>query len=242
MASLSLPSRQILKRRVQTFGQNRPFRFGYYYAPIDITRWWAMAEAGASPNASEAERYDARNAVDWNGLYKIDYNRARRLDIEVHRTGQPRWEPAKATPVSAPMDVVNAPSGTVNVPSNPVVIVRSNPIPNAGPLITVVNDQADPNIKKDPPVTGTTGTNVGIPNPPGMTDAEYLAIVEKAKFDAAVIAAANAGRNVKLHNDETLDISLTPPDPKIDSSKIGSSKSFVLPAMAAIVAYLMFKG
>jgi len=53
MASLSLPSRQILKRRVQTFGRNPVFRFGFLPAPEDAVRYWAMAEAGASVNATE---------------------------------------------------------------------------------------------------------------------------------------------------------------------------------------------
>lgn len=243
MASLSLPSRQILKRRVQTFGRNPVFRFGFLPAPEDAVRYWAMAEAGASVNATEDQIRDARNAVDWNGLYELDYARALRLDTAVHGTGQPRWAPAK---------------DTATVPSNPVVIIRENPIPNMGPLITVPSSDEvitipkPPAFQSDPPVTGPQ--NTGIPNPPGMTDTQYLEIVEKAKFDSAVIAAANAGRNAKQSDAEvatvdpisqagrakegsSADIALTPPDPKI-----GSSKSLVIPAMAAIAAYLMFKG
>jgi len=169
--------------------------------------------------------------VDWALLYRDDPNRAYR---EFERTKITWLDPEanfyQVIGLPIPPSVINVspPSEVVNVPN-----------PNSS-------------FQPDPPKTGPM--NTGIPNPPGMTDAQYLEIVEKAKFDSAVIAAANAGRNAKQSNAEVetldpmsqagrakegspADIALTAPDPKI-----GSSKSLVIPAMAVIAAYLMFKG
>ncbi len=125
MTAFTLPRRQRLSTRVPSFGgangrgTNRVFRFGFIPTPEDAARYWALAEAGARQESPDAI-YKAQNAVDWNGLYELDYARALQLDTAVH--GTPRWTPAGGPPVTqaTPPPVVVTPPVVIPVTPDPI--------------------------------------------------------------------------------------------------------------------------
>lgn len=176
MGGITLQSRQSLSKRVQFFGGangrgTRRVRFGFVPYPEDAVRYWAMAEAGARKESADAI-YKAKNAVDWNGLYELDYPRALQLDTAIN--GSPIWAPAGGPPVSAP---VNPP------PTPPAQTYTEPPVVNPPPATVPPPPPA-------PPVVT-----------PGVTDADYQAMVVANQIEAARQQALMTAHDAQMRAD-----------------------------------------
>lgn len=143
----------------------------------------------------------------------------------------------------------------VNYMANNAAAPDLFPMPIPAEYLQYLSDigQASQPAFQDAPVTtpslpAAMPSNTGILNPPGMTNEEYAAMVEKNKADAAGLATQNALRT----NQEPafqVDPPVTTnnaPAPVTESGKVEAeakkSNSLILPAAFAVAAFLFLKG
>lgn len=185
MSNPTLPSRQRLSRRVQTFGDASSYRSSLQNRS-DLASWQKLIML--DPEGQSLANYMANNAAapDMFPLpIPADYIQY------VNDMAQPPFQ--KDPPVTAP-DPVTAPANNVGIPNPPAqtnedyaAMVEKNSH-DAAEIATqnALRTNQDPSFQKDPPVTAPTNAPEAVVTPPGKVEA----VPDKAK---SLILPAIAG-------------------------------------------------